>query len=183
MQYAESPETRKIMFAGSEDRLKINVPVLDKILDLRRQCAELLGYETWAHYVLEDRMIKTPEKAAEFLEDLKVKLTPVGQKDRKNLLELKKAECDRLNLNFDNELYAWDWRYYDRLYTSKTVNMDNELIKAHFPVDVVVPAILDIYKELLNVRIEEVPDAVVWHNGSSPRHLLLIGFISNSGQR
>ncbi|KIM28712.1 hypothetical protein M408DRAFT_329175 [Serendipita vermifera MAFF 305830] len=163
MKYAELPETRKAMFAGSEDRLKINVPVMDKVLDLRRQCTELLGYDTWAQYVLEDRMIKSPEKAAEFLEDLREKLHPVGVADRKALLELKKSECERLNIPFDNELYVWDWRYYDRLYAEKTVNMDNEFIKAHFPANVVIPAVLDIYKQLLNVRIEEVPNAVVWH--------------------
>ena len=45
--FAENPATRKIAFEGYEDRLKINVPLLDKALELRRKIASLLGYKTW----------------------------------------------------------------------------------------------------------------------------------------
>jgi metallopeptidase MepB len=153
------------MYEGMEDRLKINVPVLDKILDLRRQCADLLGYETWAAYVLEDRMIKSASAAAAFLDDVQQKLNPIGQEDRQNLLALKKKEHEELGIPFDDELYAWDWRYYDRKYVETSLSLDNDFIKEHFPVNVVVPAILDIYRDLLRVRLEEVPNAVVWHPG------------------
>lgn len=148
-----------------EDRLKVNVPVLDRMLDLRRQIAALLGYETWASYRLEDRMIKTESAARAFLDDLEQKLRPLGEKDRLALLELKKVEHEKLGIPFDNELYIWDYRYFDRKYVETTLSLDNDFVKQHFPVDVVVPAILDIYKDLLNVRIEEVPNAVVWHEG------------------
>lgn len=176
MQYAQSVETRKIMYAGMEDRLKINVPILDKILDLRRQCADLLGYNTWAAYVLEDRMIKSAPAAASFLDDLQQKLRPIGENDLQNLLALKKKEHEELSIPFDHQFYAWDWRYYDRKYVETSLSLDNDFIKEHFPVDVVVPAILDIYKDLLNVRIEEVPNAVVWHPGRDfpPKKINLI---------
>lgn len=165
MQYAQNSETRKTMYAGMEDRLKINVPVLDKILDLRRQCADLLGYDTWAAYVLEERMIKSAGAAAAFLDDVQQKLNPIGQNDLQNLLALKQQEHQELGIPFDGVLYAWDSRYYDRKWVETSLSLDNDFIKEHFPVDVVVPAILGIYTELLNVRIEEVPNAVVWHPG------------------
>ncbi|PVG02273.1 zincin [Serendipita vermifera] len=163
LQYAKLEETRKRMFAGMEDRLKINKPVLDEILELRRKCAELLGYETWAAYVLEDRMIKSADAAKQFLVDLQQKLNPIGQKDLQNLLALKKEECEKANVGFDGQLNVWDWRYFDRLYVEKTYSLDQDRVKEHFPVEVVVPAIMDIYKEIFNARISEVKDNVVWH--------------------
>jgi Zn-dependent oligopeptidase len=153
------------MFAGMEDRLKVNVPVLDEILELRRKCAELLGYESWAAYVLEDRMIKSAVEAKRFLVDLQQKLLPIGQKDLNNLLALKKEECDKANIAFDGQLNVWDWRYFDRLYVEKTYSLDQDRVKEHFPVEVVVPAIMDIYKKIFNARITEVKDNVVWHQG------------------
>lgn len=172
MQYAENPETRKVMFAGTEDRLKINVPVLDDILRLRRECVALLGYETWAAYVLEDRMIKSADAAKHFLSDLHKKLLPVGQKDFQILLDLKKQEHVRLGLPFDGNLYAWDWRYYDRLLVETSLSLDNNAVKEHFPVEAIVKAIMDIYTEMFSVHVEEVPDAVVWHPGI---YTLLLG--------
>ncbi|KAG8800321.1 hypothetical protein FRC16_003127 [Serendipita sp. 398] len=163
MQYAQNVETRKTMYAGMEDRLKINVPVFDRILELRRQCADILGYDTWAAYRLEDRMIKSASAAAQFLDDLQEKLTPIGQSDLQNLLALKKKEHEELGIPYDDQLNSWDWRYYDRKLVETSLSLDNDFVKEHFPVNVVIPAILDIYKELLNVRIEEVKNATVWH--------------------
>lgn len=56
--FAENPDTRKRAYEGYESRLEINVPVLEKILDLRRKIAALLGYPTWADYVTEVKMVK-----------------------------------------------------------------------------------------------------------------------------
>lgn len=153
------------MFAGAEDRLANNVPVLDDILELRRQCAALLGYETWAAYVLEDRMIKSATAAKAFLDDLREKLIPIGKKDLEILLELKRKEHERLGIDFDGEFYVWDWRYYDRKRVETSLSLDNDKVKEHFPVEVVVKEIMDIYQEMLSVRVEAVPDAVVWHPG------------------
>ena len=57
--FAETPTTRQLAQEGYENRLEINVGLLDKALDLRRRIASLLGYKTWADYVTEPKMIKT----------------------------------------------------------------------------------------------------------------------------
>jgi Zn-dependent oligopeptidase len=57
--FAQDPGTRQRAHEGYEARLEINVPLLSKALDLRRQIAKLLGYKTWADYVTEVKMIKT----------------------------------------------------------------------------------------------------------------------------
>ncbi|KAG8962498.1 hypothetical protein FRC03_004183 [Tulasnella sp. 419] len=161
--YASNPNTRRAAHEAYESRLAINVPLLEKALDIRRKCATLLGYETWADYVEEDKMIKTGKAVNDFLDDLEKKLHPVGEKDRETLLALKKDEYSEKGLDFDNTFYMWDYRYYDRLYLEKAMSLDDAKIKEYFPVDVVVPTILKIYQDLLSVNFAEVKNPDVWH--------------------
>lgn len=57
--YAQNPETRRKAHQSYESRLTVNVPLLDKALNLRREIAALLGYPTWADYITEVKMVKS----------------------------------------------------------------------------------------------------------------------------
>ncbi|KAH0586330.1 hypothetical protein H2248_007575 [Termitomyces sp. 'cryptogamus'] len=160
--FAENPETRRRALEGHESRLEINVPILSKALDLRRKIAKLLGYKTWADYITEEKMVKSGHNVDDFLNDLENKLRPVGIKERAILLALKKKEHEEKGIPFNGEFYIWDYRYYDRKYTEETLELDDMLVKEYFPVDVVVPAILAIYQNLLNVRFEAFQGST-WH--------------------
>ncbi|KAF8158338.1 metallopeptidase MepB [Crassisporium funariophilum] len=161
--FAENPTTRQRAQEGHEARLAINVPLLDRALQLRRRIASLLGYKTWADYITEVKMIKSGKGVADFLDDLEDKLRPVGIKDRETLLALKKQEHEEKGLPFDGHFYIWDYRYYDRVYVEKTLDLDDMLVKEYFPVSVVVPTILEIYQNLLGVQFKEIKDASTWH--------------------
>ena len=97
-----------------------------------------------------------------FLADLQQKLRPVGLKEREALLVLKKQQHDELGIPFDGEFYIWDYRYYDRLFIEKTLDLDDMKVKEYFPVDKVVPAILEIYQNLLGVKFVEIKGET-WH--------------------
>lgn len=117
------------------------------------------------------------------MDDLQQKLRPVGIHDRENLLKLKEKEHSKLGLPFDGEFYIWDYRYaicsfylfqilsfaryYDRLFVEESLSLDDALVKEYFPVDVVVPTILEIYQDLLGVKFEEVKGNL-WHPGTHP---------------
>ena len=90
---------------------------------------------------------------------------PVGIKDREVLLALKKKEHEEKGLAFDGEFYNWDYRYYDRKYTEESLSLDEMTVKEYFPVSTVVPAILDIYQNLLAVQFEEIQNPSTWHPG------------------
>ncbi len=94
----------------------------------------------------------------QFLTDLEQKLRPVGLKDRETLLALKMEEHAKKGLPFDGEFYLWDYRYYDRVFIERSLNLDDSLVKEYFPVSKVVPAILDIDPDL-EVKGE------TWHPG------------------
>ena len=83
--------------------------------------------------------------------------------ERENLLQLKAEELKDKGEPFDGVFHLWDYRYYDRLYVEKTLSLDDALIKEYFPVSVVIPAILEIYQNLLGVRFREVKDTQTWH--------------------
>ncbi|KDQ62378.1 hypothetical protein JAAARDRAFT_189705 [Jaapia argillacea MUCL 33604] len=160
--YAENPATRQRAHESYESRLAINEPLLTKALDLRRRIAKLLGYQTWADYITEVKMVKTSKNVDEFLADLEQKLRPVGLLDRERLLALKKEEHEKKALPFNGEFYIWDYRYYDRIYIERTLDLDDALVKEYFPVTVVVPTILEIYQNLLGVNFEEIKGET-WH--------------------
>ncbi|KAJ7095922.1 metallopeptidase MepB [Mycena belliarum] len=162
--FAKRPETRQRAYEGHESRLAINVPLMEKFLRLRREITKVLGYATWADYKTETKMVKTGKGVVDFLDDLEKKLKPVGMKDRETLLALKEKEHAELGLPFDSNFYIWDYRYYDRKFIESSLDLDDMLVKEYFPVSVVVPAIIDIYQNLLGVRFETInTDKPAWH--------------------
>ncbi|KAJ7147482.1 metallopeptidase MepB [Mycena crocata] len=160
--FANRPDTRQRAYEGHESRLAINVPLVEKFLSLRRQIAKVLKYPTWADYRTEPKMVKTGKGVVDFLDDLEKKLKPVGMKDRETLLALKEKDHAERGLPFDGNFYIWDYRYYDRKYIESSLSLDEDLVKAYFPVSVVVPAIIEIYQNLLGVRFESI-NGSTWH--------------------
>lgn len=132
-------------------------------------------------------MAKTPETVFAFLDDLEAQLRPLGEAEKVKLLALKKEECEARGMAYEDELFLWDYRfvlpllfsiawltrarrYYDRLWLEKNLALDDEKVKEYFPVNKVVPTILEIYRELLNVRFYKVPrteeaGGLTWHEG------------------
>ncbi|KAG6380319.1 hypothetical protein JVT61DRAFT_8428 [Boletus reticuloceps] len=173
--YANDPKTREAAQQAFDDRLANNVGYLDTALRLRRQIAEILQYDSWADYITEVKMVKSAANAKKFLDGLKAHLDPLGTQERATLLGLKKEVHTKRGLPIDDNLYIWDYRhahleiysslYYDRLYVERNLDLDDSLVKEYFPVSVVVPAILDIYQNLLGVKFVEITGDArdVWH--------------------
>lgn len=144
--------------------MQVNLPVLDRILALRRRIAELLGYDTWADYKTEVQMAKTPKAVVDFLTDFERKLHPITLTERDTLLAMKRDEHERLGLPFDGTFYAWDSSYYERLHSNATLQIDAQAIKQYFQVPLVVDAALEIYQTCLGVQFVEVKGDL-WHPG------------------
>ena len=144
--------------------MAINVPVFERVLTLRQQLADLLGYATWADYVTEVKMAKSAENVIDFLADLEHKLHPLALKERDLLLAMKREEHEKKGLPFDGKFYAWDSSYYQAKYLKKALDLDVDLIKEYFPVPFVVATVLEIYQSSLDIEFVEVK-ADLWHPG------------------
>ncbi|PLW24535.1 hypothetical protein PCASD_09213 [Puccinia coronata f. sp. avenae] len=164
IQYAILPETRQKASKGYDSRAEVNVPILEEIITLRQEAAEALGKPNWATHALENKMAKSTDTVNTFLKDLREKINPIAQKEREELLKLKAEEVEKLGLQTDpSKLYVWDYRYYDRLYTERNLDLKAELVKEYFPVSVVVETILETYQTLLSVKFFQVKEAKLWH--------------------
>jgi len=165
MRNAKNPETRqKLMVAFYRKCIDENTKILEKLVELRHKKAVILGYANHSDYVTEILMSKSCNAAKSFLEELGEKLKPLGENDRTLMLKLKKEECSKVNIPFDDMINSWDMRYYMNMIEKEYYSVDHEKIKEYFPMEIVTKGLLEIYQELLSLKFELIPDAEVWHS-------------------
>ncbi len=160
--YADNRELRKKIalafgaraFQNNEFDNQSNVLEIAK---LRHQRAKLLGYKSHAHFVLEERMAKTPEKVISFLEELKDKAKPAAQKEFKNLETFAK-ELDEID-----QLEKWDSAYYSEKLKQKLFNLDDEQLKPYFQLKNVINGVFTVASKLYDLNFEEVSDIDTYH--------------------
>jgi len=136
-----------------------NVRILEEAIRVRDELAKLLGYESWAAYVLEVKMAKHPGAVRDFLSDLRSKIEPKRLRDMEALLAAKREHTG----NPDATLNIWDWRFYhNRLLKTKYAVDDFEVAK-YFPLEAVLQGMFDVYETIMGVRFEPVEPARGWH--------------------
>lgn len=162
MENQSSPSARR-RFASAYARRggATNVERLAKAVALRQQLARLLGFPSWATYQTDVKMAKTPERAGTLVVQVDQTLLPKARAEIKTLAALKGASGDA------TPFARWDYAYYEHQLEKTRYAVDNELIRQYFPVDKVVPSVLDIYARLLGVRFEPVAPAMAWAPGVS----------------
>lgn len=155
---ARRPEARRAMYALVNRRaLPDNAVLLAQILDLRREVARALGYPSYAHFVLEERMARSPEAVAGFLARLRARLTPKAAAERERLLALKRSEQPGAA-----RLEAWDVAYYNNKLRRTAYDLDEFALAEYFPADKVVSGVMALYSGLFGVRFA-ASEARAWH--------------------
>lgn len=162
MKYAENRALRKelSMAFGSKgfhnDALDNQENVL-KIANLRHERANLLGYKTHAHFVLEERMAETPEKVHAFLSELLEKAKPAAEKEFKQLEDFAKK------LDAIDRLEKWDGAYYSEKLKQKLFDLDDEKLKPYFKLENVIDGVFKVAEKLYGLQFEEVFDVDTYH--------------------
>lgn len=161
--FARNPDTRKKLETAFNSRCKKeNGPILEELVELRQQKADLLGYPTHAHFVLDMRMAENPEKVNTFLKDLAVKLKPLQKEEMELFLQYKKEDCEKYKFTNDGKVNMWDFRHYMTQAEQKKYSVDHNKLKEYFPLDVVTTGLLGIYQELLSLTFTKIENAQVW---------------------
>ncbi|KAM6984934.1 neurolysin, mitochondrial [Aplochiton taeniatus] len=162
------PETRRKMEKAFQSRCKeVNTAILEQLIELRSKVAKLLGFNNHANYVLEMNMAKNTDNVAIFLDEFYKKLRPVGEKERKYIMALKKRECLMKGQPFDGQINAWDLPYYMNQVEQVKFAVDKDKLIEYFPMDVVTEGLLGIYQDLLGLTFSQVSQAHVWHEDVS----------------
>ena len=157
------PETRrKVEVAYQSKCMAENTPILEEIIRLRQEQAQLLGYKNHAAYVQELRMAKNPETVAEFLSDLATKLKPLWTAESDEMLRIKKEECEKFGYEFNGKLDFWDARYYMNKVEELKYSVDQEKLKEFFPLDTVTKGLFAIYQDLLGLKFVQMENANAW---------------------
>ena len=162
MKYAENRELRKKLSLafGSKgfhaDELDNQKNVL-KIAKLRFERAQLLGYATHAHYVLEERMAETPEKVNNFLQELLSKAKPAAEAEFKQLQDFAK-EIDGID-----QLQKWDSAFYSEKLKQKLFDLDDETLKPYFKLENVIDGVFKVAEKLFGLSFKEVTNIDKYH--------------------
>lgn len=162
MKYAENRELRKelsIAFGSKgfhNDELD-NQENIVKIVSLRHERANLLGYPTHAHFVLEERMAENPEKVMDFLNELLQKAKPAAEK------EFEELETFAKSLNQIDRLEKWDSAYYSEKLKQKLFNLDDEKLKPYFKLENVINGVFKVAEKLFGLTFKEIQTIEKYH--------------------
>ena len=162
MTYADNRELRKELaiaagkkaFQNNEYDNQNNVK---EIVRLRHERANLLGYASHAHFVLEERMAQNPDKVKSFLNDLLEKAKPAAEEEFAELTAFAK-ELDGID-----HLEKWDGAYYSEKLKQKLFNLDDEKLKPYFKLENVLNGAFTIAEKLFGITFKEVFDIDKYH--------------------
>ena len=162
MTYADNRELRKklaIAFGarGFQNNQFDNQEIVLKITKLRFDRAQLLGYATHAHFVLEERMAESPEKVISFSHNLLEKAKPAAQKEFAELVAFAK-KTDGIEV-----LEKWDGSYYSEKLKQQLFNFDDEKLKPYFQLEKVLNGAFIIAQKLYGLTFTEVFDIDKYH--------------------
>jgi oligopeptidase A len=160
--YVENRELRKeiAIAAGKkafQDNDFNNSDIALKIAKLRYERANLLGYKTHSHFVLEERMAQNSATVQSFLNDLLAKAKPAAQKEFAQLTAFAK-ELDGID-----QLEKWDGAYYSEKLKQKLFSLDDEILKPYFKLENVLNGAFTVAQKLFGITFKEVFDIDKYH--------------------
>ena len=138
-----------------------NLDVMDEIVALRKEIADLYEVPSYAHYVTKRRMVENPETVTKFLDDVRNAVTEAELRDIGELAEIK-AELTGVPVE-QARIERWDVSYYRERIRERRYAIDQEELRKYFPTAPTVRWMLDISERLYGVRFEQrqVP---IWHD-------------------
>ena len=135
-----------------------NLPIMKEIADTRRQLANLLGYPTYAHYALENKMAKSPEKVYELLYSLRDAYLPAQKAEFAELTDYaSKLEGKPM------EIKPWDYSYYSNKLKNAKYAYDEEKLRPYFELNNVIDGVFGLATRLYGLTFKKNPDIPVYH--------------------
>ena len=135
-----------------------NLEIVKKLVNLRLERAQLLGFETAADYVLSKRMAANSNNVYQLLNQLLEAYTPTALKEVAEVQALAKEQEGE-----DFQLMPWDWAYYSRILKEKKFNLDEESLRPYFELNRVIEGVFDLATRLYGITFQENKDIPVYH--------------------
>lgn len=164
LQYADNRELRKTIYRANVTKASElgtkaewdNSAVIDEILALRLEEAQLLAYDNFAQVSLKQKMAESPQQVTQFLLDLAERARPFAEKDLIELRQFAKEHCQL------DQLEAWDVTYVSEKLREQRYAFSEQELKLYFPEQKVVSGLFDVIEKLFAVTIQ-LDQATTWH--------------------
>ncbi|PIQ49266.1 MAG: peptidase M3 [Cytophagales bacterium CG12_big_fil_rev_8_21_14_0_65_40_12] len=162
MTYASNRKLRKelsIAFGSKSskgDELD-NQEIIKEIVNLKNQRAQLLGYATHAHFVLEERMAESPEKVMDFLNEIEKFGLNAAKED------IKEVEAFAKKLDAIDQLNRWDFGYYSEKLKKEKFSIDDEMLKPYFKLENVIDGVFLTAQKLYGLQFKRNQAIEVYH--------------------
>ncbi len=163
MQYADNRELRKEMFMAFNTRAFKgnefdNSGIIKELANLRYEKATLLGYETWADYILEERMANSKQIVLDFLEDIREVAEPAAKKEIEELNAYAKLN------GFEGErLERWDASYYAEKLKKEKYEINDEILKPYFSLESTLSGLFTLCNNLWGITFKKNDNIPTWH--------------------
>ena len=162
MEYAENRSLRETLYKAYMSKAlkgdeRDNQGIVRQLVALRAEQAKLLGYPTYAAYVLEERMAEHPDKVQAFLNDLLERALPKAKE------EVEEIKAFMKELGADHELQRWDWAFYSEKLRKKKYALDDELTKPFFKLENVISGVFQTAEKLFGISFERNHEIPVYH--------------------
>ncbi len=163
MQYAKNRELRKQLYMArntecTHDNDSNNLGICKRLVNIRREIAQLLGHETYADYVLKKRMASNTANVYKLLNDLIAAYKPTAIEERE---ELKKMALKMEGEDF--KLMPWDAAYYSHKLQLEKYNVDSEMLRPYLELSKVIDGVFGLANRLYGITFKENKDIPVYH--------------------
>ena len=162
LKYSTNRELRKQIWMAYNTRAiggeNDNTEIVKKIVDLRIKIANILGYETYADYALENRMAKDKKTVDEFIMQLLEPSMPFAKKDVADVYAYAKK-----NGFEDSQLMPWDFTYWSERYQEAEYSLSAEELKPYFQIESCIDAVFGLATRLYGITFEELNNVPVYH--------------------
>jgi len=162
LKYSDKRELRQKLFTayfmkGDNDNDRDTKTIIARIVNLRVERSKLLGYKSYADFVLERNMAKTPEKVKEFLAEVWAAATPVAEAEAAAQQDLINREGGKFKLE------PWDWWYYSDKIKKEKYNLDDEITRPYFKIENVMEGMFYVAKQLYGLEFTKRTDIPKYH--------------------
>ena len=161
--YSTKRELRKKIYMAyntlcTKENSENNIDICKRLINLRREIAQLLGYKTYADYVLEERMATNATNVYDLLDRLVDAYKPTAEKEQEELKTIaRKMEGD------DFEMMPWDMSFYSHKLKMECYNLDAEMLRPYFQLDKVIDGVFGLATTLYGITFKENAEIPVYH--------------------
>lgn len=163
MTYSNQRDLRRQMYMArntvcTHQNDENNLAICQRLINLRREIAQLLGYDTYADYVLKHRMASKVENVYQLLNDLIAAYKPTALEEKEALSEIAKRQEGA-----DFVMEPWDTAYYSHQLQMEKYNLDAEMLRPYFKLENVIKGVFGLATRLYGITFKENKDIPVYH--------------------